>query len=51
MSLSKCSLPCQYMDDWEKFNERTLPEKRRSLWQLRYRRYYRCRLDECEKSL
>ena len=51
MSLSKCSLPCQYMDDWEKFNERTLPEKRRSLWQLKYRRYYRCRLDECEKSL
>ena len=25
--LGKCVFPYEYMDDWEKFNETTLPEK------------------------
>ena len=38
------------MDDWEKFNETTLPEKEEFL-AIEYERYYRCRLHAYKKSL
>ena len=39
------------MDDLEKFNKISLPEKRKVFWTLRYGRYYRFRLYACKKSL
>ena len=39
----KSAYPHEYMDEWEKFNEALLPEKRIS-WHIKYGRYYRCRL-------
>ena len=40
-----------YMDDWKKFNETSLLEKKkRFLQSLKYGRYYWCRLCACKKS-
>ena len=39
----------QYMDEWEKLNETSSPEKK--IEQLKYGRYYWCRLHGCKKSL
>ena len=39
------------MEDWEKFNEKKLPEKEKFCSSLKYGRYYKCRLHACEKSL
>ena len=36
----------EYMDEWEKFNKTSLPEKEEF-----YRRFYRCRLHARKKSL
>ena len=41
--LRKGVYPYGYMDDWEKFNETTLPEKGKFYSNLKDRRYYRCR--------
>ena len=32
--------PYEYIDDWEKFNETSLPQQRRYLQSLKYARYY-----------
>ena len=40
----------KYMNDWENFNETTLPEKEEFHSNLKYGRYYRCRLHACKKS-
>ena len=49
--LRKGVYPYEYMVDSEKFNETTLPRrKRRILYQLKYGRYYRCRLHAWKKS-
>ena len=34
----------EYVDDWQKFNETWLPEKKRFLHSLKYGRYYKWRL-------
>ena len=39
------------MDEWEKFNQTTLPVNKIILEKLKYGRYYRCRLHACQKSL
>ena len=55
--LRKGACPYEYMAEWEKFNETTLPEKKkkkekkRILYQLICERYYGCRLHACRKSL
>ena len=54
MLLRKGVYPYEYMDDWEKFNETTLPEKKEfytNLEDMLYGRYDRHRLHACEKSL
>ena len=38
----------EYMNDWEKFNETELPGREEF---YKSKRYYRCRLHACEKSL
>ena len=51
--LRKGLYPYEYMDEWKKFHETSLPEKEefyRNL-QLKHGRYYRCRLLGCKKSL
>ena len=47
--LRKGFYPCEYIDDWERFNEATLPEKEE--FYSKYGRYYRCRLHAWKKSL
>ena len=37
------------MDDWEKFNETSLPKKK--IFSLKYGRCYWCRLCTCKKNL
>ena len=41
----------EYMDDCEKVNETTPPEKKELYSNLNYGRYYRCWLHTCQKSL
>ena len=41
----------RYMDDWEKFNEILLTEKKRFLYSPKHERHYLCRLRTRKKSL
>ena len=50
--LRKVVYPYEYMDDWVKFNETSLPEKEefnRNL-NMEYGRYYTCKLHVCKNS-
>ena len=49
--LRKGVYPYEYMDDWEKFNETTLPEKEKFCSNLNHTRYYRSALQAWRKSL
>ena len=41
--LRKGVYPYEYMDDWKKFNETTLPEKEEFYSNLNLEKIYRCR--------
>ena len=51
--LWKGGYPFEYTDDWEKFNEISLPEKRKKRFLLwpKHRRYYWCGLYALKKRL
>ena len=49
MSLRKAVDPYEYMDDWGKFNEKTLLYYI-IIYNFIILSYYRCRLHACEKS-
>ena len=49
--LQKKVYPFDYMDDWEIFNETSLPEKKRFLQSLKYGSFYWCKLHQRKKSL
>ena len=48
MLLRKGFPPYEYMDEWEKFNEITLPEK--EFYSNLNMQDYRCRLHACKKE-
>ena len=48
--LPKGVYPYEYMDDWEKFNATSLPEKE-DFTVIKHGRYYWCRLGTLKNSL
>ena len=51
MLLRKSVYPYEYMDNWEKVNETTLPKKAKFHRNLNMEEIYRCRLHAWKNSL
>ena len=49
--LPKGVYPYEYMDDWEKHNKKSLPEKEDFYSHLNMKKYYSCRLCTRKKGL